>query len=141
MSPDCGNRSHAVWSVKLMPRITPITTQKLRKIFEKAGFSWVRTEGDHFVIVCGTPARRDLWESCWSNCLWLPGQLPCRNAECPPFRPFSTKNMPLYFGDQRVNPKIPMKSLSPVAICRMPFLSMTARWAASAVIRPCFSVF
>lgn len=32
-----------------MPKITPITANKLRKIFEKAGFMCARIEGDHFV--------------------------------------------------------------------------------------------
>jgi predicted RNA binding protein YcfA (HicA-like mRNA interferase family) len=32
-----------------MPKITPIPANKLRKIFEKAGFKCVRIEGDHFV--------------------------------------------------------------------------------------------
>ncbi|MFQ6036349.1 MAG: type II toxin-antitoxin system HicA family toxin [Sedimentisphaerales bacterium] len=32
-----------------MVRITPISASKLRKVFEKAGFKCVRTEGDHFV--------------------------------------------------------------------------------------------
>jgi predicted RNA binding protein YcfA (HicA-like mRNA interferase family) len=32
-----------------MPRIVPISAQKLRKIFEKAGFYCVRIEGDHYV--------------------------------------------------------------------------------------------
>jgi predicted RNA binding protein YcfA (HicA-like mRNA interferase family) len=34
-----------------MPRITPISAKKLRKIVEKAGFVCVRTEGDHFVYI------------------------------------------------------------------------------------------
>jgi len=32
-----------------MPKITPISSSKLRKIFEKDGFKCVRIEGDHFV--------------------------------------------------------------------------------------------
>jgi predicted RNA binding protein YcfA (HicA-like mRNA interferase family) len=32
-----------------MPRITPISAKKLRKIMEKAGFTCVRIEGDHYV--------------------------------------------------------------------------------------------
>jgi predicted RNA binding protein YcfA (HicA-like mRNA interferase family) len=32
-----------------MSRITPIGSARLRKVFEKAGFRCVRTEGDHFV--------------------------------------------------------------------------------------------
>ncbi|MBI4822789.1 MAG: type II toxin-antitoxin system HicA family toxin [Nitrospirae bacterium] len=32
-----------------MPRIIPISSSKLRKVFEKAGFKCVRVEGDHFV--------------------------------------------------------------------------------------------
>lgn len=34
-----------------MPRIIPIPASRLRKVFEKAGFKLVRTEGDHFVYV------------------------------------------------------------------------------------------
>jgi predicted RNA binding protein YcfA (HicA-like mRNA interferase family) len=32
-----------------MPKITPISSSKLRKIFEKDGFKCVRIEGDHYV--------------------------------------------------------------------------------------------
>ncbi len=32
-----------------MPRITPIHFRKLAKVFEKAGFTYQRTEGDHMV--------------------------------------------------------------------------------------------
>lgn len=32
-----------------MPKITPISSSILRKIFEKAGFTCVRMEGDHYV--------------------------------------------------------------------------------------------
>ncbi|MEW6356555.1 MAG: type II toxin-antitoxin system HicA family toxin [Planctomycetota bacterium] len=32
-----------------MPRIVPIPARRLRKVFERAGFICVRTEGDHFV--------------------------------------------------------------------------------------------
>jgi predicted RNA binding protein YcfA (HicA-like mRNA interferase family) len=32
-----------------MPKITPIPASRLRKVFELAGFTHVRTEGDHFV--------------------------------------------------------------------------------------------
>jgi predicted RNA binding protein YcfA (HicA-like mRNA interferase family) len=32
-----------------MPKITPINPDRLNKVFEKAGFSCVRIEGDHFV--------------------------------------------------------------------------------------------
>ncbi|MGD0281223.1 MAG: type II toxin-antitoxin system HicA family toxin [Dissulfurispiraceae bacterium] len=32
-----------------MLRITPIPADKLKKVFEKAGFKCVRTEGDHFI--------------------------------------------------------------------------------------------
>jgi predicted RNA binding protein YcfA (HicA-like mRNA interferase family) len=32
-----------------MERITPIPAKRLRRVFEKAGFSCVRSEGDHFV--------------------------------------------------------------------------------------------
>ena len=34
-----------------MPRITPISSRRLRLVFEKAGFQCVRVEGDHFVYV------------------------------------------------------------------------------------------
>jgi predicted RNA binding protein YcfA (HicA-like mRNA interferase family) len=32
-----------------VPRIIPIPAKRLKKVFEKAGFKRVRTEGDHFV--------------------------------------------------------------------------------------------
>ena len=32
-----------------MPKITPISSSKLRKVFEKDGFKCVRIEGDHYV--------------------------------------------------------------------------------------------
>lgn len=32
-----------------MPRIVPIPARTLRQVLEKAGFTCVRTEGDHFV--------------------------------------------------------------------------------------------
>jgi len=32
-----------------MPKIVPIPSSKLRKVFEKAGFKCVRIEGDHYV--------------------------------------------------------------------------------------------
>ena len=32
-----------------MPRIVPVPPDRLRKVFEKAGFQCVRSEGDHFV--------------------------------------------------------------------------------------------
>ena len=32
-----------------MLKITPIPPERLKKVFEKAGFRCVRTEGDHFV--------------------------------------------------------------------------------------------
>ncbi|MBI4715293.1 MAG: type II toxin-antitoxin system HicA family toxin [Nitrospirae bacterium] len=32
-----------------MPKIGPIPASRLRKVFEKAGFTCVRIEGDHFV--------------------------------------------------------------------------------------------
>ena len=34
-----------------MPKITLIPKEKLREIFEKAGFKCVRIEGDHFVYI------------------------------------------------------------------------------------------
>jgi predicted RNA binding protein YcfA (HicA-like mRNA interferase family) len=40
-----------------MPRIIPISASKLRRVFEKAGFTLVRTEGDHFVYVKAGMAR------------------------------------------------------------------------------------
>ena len=32
-----------------MPKIGAISASKLRRVFEKAGFTCVRTEGDHYV--------------------------------------------------------------------------------------------
>jgi predicted RNA binding protein YcfA (HicA-like mRNA interferase family) len=32
-----------------MPRIIPIPPRRLRRVFERAGFRCVRTEGDHYV--------------------------------------------------------------------------------------------
>lgn len=32
-----------------MPRITPIHYRKLAKVFEKKGFIYLRTEGDHLI--------------------------------------------------------------------------------------------
>ncbi|MGA3084719.1 MAG: type II toxin-antitoxin system HicA family toxin [Thermodesulfobacteriota bacterium] len=32
-----------------MPKITPIPPERLKKVFERAGFRCVRIEGDHFV--------------------------------------------------------------------------------------------
>lgn len=32
-----------------MPKITPVPARVLRRVFERAGFECVRTEGDHFV--------------------------------------------------------------------------------------------
>ncbi len=32
-----------------MTKITPLPAARLRRLFEKAGFTHVRTEGDHFV--------------------------------------------------------------------------------------------
>ena len=32
-----------------MPRTVPISASRLRKVFERAGFTCVRIEGDHFV--------------------------------------------------------------------------------------------
>lgn len=40
-----------------MPRIIPIPASRLRKVFEKAGFKCVRTEGDHFVYTKAGVAR------------------------------------------------------------------------------------
>ncbi len=33
-----------------MPRITPLPGRRLRRLFELAGFTCVRTEGDHMVL-------------------------------------------------------------------------------------------
>jgi predicted RNA binding protein YcfA (HicA-like mRNA interferase family) len=33
-----------------MPAITPVSGRRLRRVFELAGFTCVRTEGDHFVL-------------------------------------------------------------------------------------------
>jgi predicted RNA binding protein YcfA (HicA-like mRNA interferase family) len=40
-----------------MSRITSISASRLRKVFEKAGFTCVRTEGDHFVYTKEGVAR------------------------------------------------------------------------------------
>lgn len=32
-----------------MPKIVPVPSSKLRKVFEKAGFKCIRIEGDHYV--------------------------------------------------------------------------------------------
>lgn len=32
-----------------MPRIVPVPSDELRRVFEKLGFECTRTEGDHFV--------------------------------------------------------------------------------------------
>lgn len=32
-----------------MPKIVPVPAGRLRRVFEKAGFTFVRSEGDHFV--------------------------------------------------------------------------------------------
>lgn len=40
-----------------MPRITPIPSKRLRKVFEKVGFKCVRTEGDHFVYTKSGTSR------------------------------------------------------------------------------------
>jgi len=39
-----------------MPKITPLSVKKFCKVFEKAGFIHVRTEGDH--IICTKPDVR-----------------------------------------------------------------------------------
>ena len=33
-----------------MPRIVPVPARKLRRVFERAGFTCTRTEGDHSVF-------------------------------------------------------------------------------------------
>lgn len=40
-----------------MPRIIPVPARRLRRVFEKAGFRCVRTEGDHFVYTKQGVAR------------------------------------------------------------------------------------
>lgn len=40
-----------------MPRITPIPARRLRRVFERAGFRCVRSEGDHFVYTKADTAR------------------------------------------------------------------------------------
>ncbi len=40
-----------------MPRITPKPALRLRKVFEKAGFTCVRIEGDHFAFTKAGIAR------------------------------------------------------------------------------------
>jgi len=40
-----------------MPKITPIPATRLRRLFEKASFTHVRTEGDHFVYTKQEVAR------------------------------------------------------------------------------------
>lgn len=34
-----------------MPRLTPVHYRKLAKVFEKKGFTYARTQGDHMVYV------------------------------------------------------------------------------------------
>jgi predicted RNA binding protein YcfA (HicA-like mRNA interferase family) len=40
-----------------MPKISPIPARKLMRVFEKAGFSFVRIEGDHYVYTKEGVAR------------------------------------------------------------------------------------
>jgi predicted RNA binding protein YcfA (HicA-like mRNA interferase family) len=40
-----------------MPKISPIPARKLMRVFEKAGFSCVRIEGDHYVYTKEGVAR------------------------------------------------------------------------------------
>jgi len=40
-----------------MPKIVPLSSSKLRKVFEKAGFKCVRVEGDHYVYTKHGMAR------------------------------------------------------------------------------------
>jgi len=40
-----------------MPKISPIPARKLMRIFERAGFSCVRIEGDHYVYTKDGVAR------------------------------------------------------------------------------------
>ncbi len=51
---DC-HRAYVI--VNSMPRIVPIPARKLIKVFEKAGFSCVRIEGDHYVYTKAGIAR------------------------------------------------------------------------------------
>jgi len=40
-----------------MPKISPIPAKKLMRVFERAGFSCVRVEGDHYVYTKDGVAR------------------------------------------------------------------------------------
>jgi predicted RNA binding protein YcfA (HicA-like mRNA interferase family) len=40
-----------------MPKISPIPARKLMRVFEKAGFTCVRIEGDHYVYTKDGVAR------------------------------------------------------------------------------------
>ncbi|MBU4269170.1 MAG: type II toxin-antitoxin system HicA family toxin [Acidobacteria bacterium] len=40
-----------------MPKISPIPARKLMRVFERAGFSCVRIEGDHYVYTKDGVAR------------------------------------------------------------------------------------
>ena len=40
-----------------MPKISPIPAKKLMRVFERAGFSCVRIEGDHYVYTKDGVAR------------------------------------------------------------------------------------
>jgi len=42
-----------------MPRITPIPARRLQRLFEKAGFKCVRTEGDHYVYTKKGVAKKE----------------------------------------------------------------------------------
>jgi predicted RNA binding protein YcfA (HicA-like mRNA interferase family) len=59
-----------------MPKLVPVPTQKLIKVFQKAGFSVVRSEGDHFVLIkpgvlrpLVVPLRKDVPVFIIRNCL------------------------------------------------------------------------
>jgi len=47
-----------------MPRIIPISANKLRKVFEYAGFKCVRIEGDHWVYTKEGIARPVIIPDC-----------------------------------------------------------------------------
>lgn len=42
--------SNRIGECSLMPKISPISAKKFRRIMEKAGFKCVRIEGDHYVF-------------------------------------------------------------------------------------------
>jgi len=59
-----------------MPRIVPVSSRTLIAVFQKAGFTLVRTEGDHFVMTrpgvprpLVIPLRKDVPVFIIRNCL------------------------------------------------------------------------